>query len=710
MKKYNFLLLLVFVSQLVLAQKKTLTIEDTGNPAFRAKPLAQLAFNFKGDAYTFVEKDNLISVATAGETREAKLSLAKLNEVLKAQNEAEFKGFPGIEWQSENAFLFVNGSKQMSYDFLTSKITTLNTWNENAENIDVATNKNVAYTVKGNLFVQKSGENKIAWQSKEDGYNTVVGESVHRQEFGISKGTFWSPNGNRLAFYRMEQGMVSDYPLADYRLRTAKGHTIKYPMAGEKSHHVTVGIWDAKKNKVKFLETGEPAEQYLTNLTWSPDEKYLYIQVLNRDQNYVKLNCYDVKSGKLVKMLLEEKNDKFVEPLHELSFLPKNPSQFIYQTQKNGFNHLYIYDTDGKEIKQLTAGNWVVLDILGFDAEGKNVYITSTEVSPLEVNAYKVNLETGVRTRLTPATGVHSVSISKDDRFVLDNFSNLKTPLETVLNDINGLKIKTLHKVDNLLENYETGETSFMTLKTEDGKTDLYARMTKPANFDPTKKYPVLHYVYNGPHVQLVQNRWLGGADMFLQFMASQGYVVFTIDGRGSYNRGRDFENAIHRNLGTLEIEDQMVGIDYLRNQPFVDASRMVCFGWSYGGFMTTSMLLKKPEVFKVGVAGGPVIDWNFYEIMYTERYMDTPEQNPDGYKAAALTNYISNLKGKLLVIQGLEDDTVVPQHAYSLVNESIAKGIVFDFYPYPNHPHNVRGKDRVHLYKKIYDYIQRNL
>ena len=710
MKKYNFLLLLVFVSQLVLAQKKTLTIEDTGNPAFRAKPLAQLAFNFKGDAYTFVEKDNLISVATAGETRETKLSLSKLNEVLKAQNEAELKGFPGIEWQSENAFLFVNSSKQMSYDFLTSKITILNTWNENAENIDVATNKNVAYTVKGNLFVQKSGENKVAWQSKEDGYNTVVGESVHRQEFGISKGTFWSPNGNRLAFYRMDQSMVSDYPLADYRLRTAKGRTIKYPMAGEKSHHVTVGIWDAKKNKVKFLETGEPAEQYLTNLTWSPDEKYLYIQVLNRDQNHVKLNCYDVKSGKLVKMLLEEKNDKFVEPLHELSFLPKNPSQFIYQTQKNGFNHLYIYDIDGKEIKQLTAGNWVVLDILGFDAKGKNVYITSTEVSPLEVNAYKVNLETGVRTRLTPATGVHSVSISKDDRFVLDNFSNLKTPLETTLNDINGLKIKTLHKVDNLLENYETCETSFMTLKTEDGKTDLYARMIKPANFDPTKKYPVLHYVYNGPHVQLVQNRWLGGADMFLQFMASQGYVIFTIDGRGSYNRGRDFENAIHRNLGTLEIEDQMVGVDYLKNQPFVDASRMVCFGWSYGGFMTTSMLLKKPNVFKVGIAGGPVIDWKFYEIMYTERYMDTPEQNPDGYKAAALTNHIGNLKGKLLVIQGLEDDTVVPQHAYSLVNESIAKGIVFDFYPYPNHPHNVRGKDRIHLYKKIYDYIQRNL
>ena len=249
-----------------------------------------------------------------------------------------------------------------------------------------------------------------------------------------------------------------------------------------------------------------------------------------------------------------------------------------------------------------------------------------------------------------------------------------------------------------------------MTLKTEDGKTDLFARMIKPANFDPTKKYPVLHYVYNGPHVQLVQNRWLGGADMFLQFMASQGYVVFTIDGRGSYNRGRDFENAIHRNLGTLEIEDQMVGVDYLKNQPFVDASRMVCFGWSYGGFMTTSMLLKKPDVFKVGVAGGPVIDWKFYEIMYTERYMDTPEQNPDGYKAAALTNQIGSLKGKLLVIQGLEDDTVVPQHAYSLVNEAIAKGIVFDFYPYPNHPHNVRGKDRIHLYKKIYDYIQRNL
>lgn len=458
------------------------------------------------------------------------------------------------------------------------------------------------------------------------------------------------------------------------------------------------------------MQTGEPAEQYLTNLTWSPDEKFLYIQVLNRDQNYMKLNCYDVKSGLLTKTLFEEKHDKYVEPQNGLTFLPNNPTQFIFQSQRDGFNHLYLYNTEGQLLKQITKGNWLVNDILGFDADAKNIYITSSEVSPLDVHAFSVNLETGNRTRLTPKDGVHNVQISKNAKYLLDVYSSMDLPYRATVNDANGKEIKELHKVNNLLANYEIGEKTFLTLKTTDGKSDLYARLIKPANFDPTKKYPVLHYVYNGPHVQLVQNRWLGGADMFMEFLASQGYVVFTIDGRGSSNRGLEFENATHRQLGNLEMQDQKIGVEYLKSQPFVDATRMACFGWSYGGFMTTTMLLRQPDLFKIGIAGGPVIDWKYYEIMYTERYMDSPEQNPEGYKTAALTNYVTNLKGKLMIVQGLEDDTVVPQHCYSFVNECIAKGVVIDFFPYPNHPHNVRGKDRVHLYKKIYDYMQRNL
>jgi dipeptidyl-peptidase-4 len=287
----------------------------------------------------------------------------------------------------------------------------------------------------------------------------------------------------------------------------------------------------------------------------------------------------------------------------------------------------------------------------------------------------------------------------------------MTTPLVQQLVDLTkGKSVETLNKVNNLLKDYNTGEKSFLTLKSLDGTTDLYARIIKPADFDAKKKYPVMYYVYGGPHVQLVQNRWLGGADMFMEYMASQGYVVFTLDNRGSEHRGREFEQATFRQLGTVEMDDQRVGINYLKGLSFVDTTRMGCFGWSFGGFMTTSMMMRTPGTFKAGVAGGPVIDWKFYEIMYTERYMDTPEANPEGYKKASLLNYVENLNGKLLIVQGLEDDTVLPQHSATLVNECIAKGVLLDYFPYPNHPHNVRGKDRVHLYKKVEDYFKRNL
>jgi dipeptidyl-peptidase 4 len=706
MKKYQLLCLVLFLVQVLVAQKKVLKIEDTANPALRPKGLTMLQWNATGDAYTFVEKDNLVWVDAASGTKTTKLTLAKFNESLKTISEAEVKNFPNVEWKEANVFTFLSKNKKMQYDITTGAIKTLCTWKEEAENIDFANNGNIAYTVKGNLFIQKKDDNKVVWQSKEDGYNVVVGESVHRQEFGIEKGIFWSPKGNRLAFYRMDQSMVTDYPLADYRERTAKGRNIKYPMAGEKSHHVTIGVWNGKKNKVKYINTGEPAEQYLTNISWSPDEQFLYIQVVNRDQNHAKLNCYDVKTGQLVKTLIEEKHDKYVEPQHGITFLPNTPNQFIHQSQRDGYNHLYLYDTEGRQISQLTKGNWIVTELLGFDADGITFNYTSTEVSPLETHAYKINLSTGEKYKLTKDIGTHSVQIAKNGN-ILDYVSNQKTPLKILFTDMYGRDDRTVYlQSSSLLSEYETGEISLLTLKAADGVTDLHARIIKPANFDPTKKYPVLHYVYNGPHVQLVKNTWLAGADMFMVYMASQGYIVFTIDGRGSANRGRDFENAIHRQCGVAEVEDQMIGVNYVKNLPYADADRMVCFGWSYGGFMTTSLMLKKPDAFKVGIAGGPVIDWKYYEVMYTERYMDTPQQNPEGYKNAALTNFIPNLKGKLMIIQGLEDDTVVPQHCYSFVNECVAKGVVIDFFPYPNHPHNVRGKDRVHLYKKIYDYI----
>lgn len=673
----------------------------------------QLQWRGEMDAYTFVDNNTLIQTDAAN-NRSTVMALSDLNAALKAtENPAELKGFPQMTWEDDKSFTFINHPSLMRYNTETKKAEILNWWNENAEHYEASSSYHVAYVTKGTLWLSSKGAKKPIEVAKGDGHNIVCGMSVHRDEFGISKGTFWSPNGEKLAFYRMDQSMVTDYPMADYRLATAAtSKLIKYPMAGAASHHVTVGIYDVKKKKVKYLETGEPKEQYLTNVTWSPDNNFIYIQVLNRDQNHAKLNMYDAKTGKFVRTILEEKHEKYVEPLHELSFTPFGANQFIYQSQKDGFNHLYLYNNDGTLYKQLTSGNWSVLDILSMSKDGRKIYFSATKESPLENHTYQLNLENYAITKLTNEPGMHNVSISKSGNYVLDSYSNNTTFYKVILNDAMGKKVQNITEQADpfVVNNYDKPEISTFTLKAADGVTDLHARLIKPLNFDPNKKYPVMYYLYGGPHAQMVQNRWMYGADMFMMYMASQGYVVFTIDNRGSGNRGREFEQATFRQLGTAEVADQMQGVNFLKNQPYVDASRMGIFGWSFGGFMTISMMTRQNDVFKAGVAGGPVIDWKFYEVMYTERYMDTPENNKEGYKNASLLPRVTDLKGKLLVIEGLEDGTVVPQHSYAFINECIAKGVLIDFFPYPNHEHNVRGKDRIHLYKKIEDYLKRNL
>lgn len=706
-----FLFLLMSMSAVSLqAQLKTMTIEQTMDRNMYPKSLSQLSLLGEENSYVYVDRaTNSIMIGSPKEDAKTWLSLADLNEKLKAAGGTEQPAFPFISWKDKSRITFSDEKNLWGYDWTKKEAKKLATWSDDAEAQDFAVNGNAAFVVKGNLYVS---DNLVIKQvTKDDGYQTVNGMPAHRSEFGIEKGTFWSPNGSKLAFYHMDQSMVTDYPLAQWGDMPATNKNIKYPMAGSKSHHVTVGIYDVKKGKTIYLQTGEPKEQYLTNITWSPDEKYVYIAIVNRDQNEMKLNRYDANSGKLDKMLFEEKHAKYVEPEHGVYFLPNKNDQFIWYSERDGFQHLYLFQTDGKLVKQLTEGKWMVEEILGFDKKAEHVFITARKESALELHAYKVSLKSGEMNQLTFDKGTHALMLSANSEYLLDSYSNLETPnISQLIETESGKVVKKIFTAVNPFDGYNTPEISLGTIKSTDGTTDLHYRIIKPINFDPNKKYPVMHYVYGGPHVQLVQNRWLGAADLFMMYMASQGFVVFTIDSRGSAGRGLEFENATHRQLGTMELADQMAGIEFLKKQPYVDGEKMAAFGWSFGGFMTTSLMLRHPNTFKVGVAGGPVIDWKFYEIMYTERYMDTPEQNPDGYKTASLLNYVDKLNGKLLIIHGLQDDTVVPQHTAAFVNETVAKGVLIDYLPYPNHPHNVRGKDRVHLYKKVADYIMSNL
>lgn len=720
MKKIAFISLIISAfTQITIAQTKLLTMDDAiikQKTTLAPAKLKQLMWVKGENSYSYVDTKDSIDFLILGKAESANkplktlVSMVEINDGLGNLRFKSLKTFPQIQWKTEDIFTFEAEKNLFAYDLRSKLLTKESTrdFGDNAENIDVANKTNyVAFTLKNNLFVYDGKENLIVTNDANE--NIVNGKSVHREEFGIVKGTFWSESGKLLAFYRMDQTMVTDYPIIDWTVRPAKNNAIKYPMAGDTSHQVTVGVYNVNTGKTVFLKTGEPKEQYLTNIAWSPDEQTIYIAVLNRDQNYMKLNSYNVITGLFEKTLFEEKDDKYVEPMHPLVFVPKHPDQFIWQSERDGYNHLYLYDVTGKLIKQLTKGNWVVTDFAGFDEKGTKAFYSSTAESPITRNFYSLDLKKGKIAKITSGDGTHTVILNNDGSYFIDNFQSTIVPREISICNNKGKKVQTIKQSENPLKDYKLGQMNIFKLKSANGD-DLYCRMFKPVDFDSTKKYPVIVYLYGGPNVQLVNNTWNGRGDMWLQYMAERGFVVFTMDSRGSANRGKVFEQATFQHLGTVEMQDQLLGVTYLKNLKYVDADRMGIMGWSFGGFMTTSIMTRYPELFKAAVAGGPVIDWSYYEIMYTERYMDTPQSNPKGYEESEVLNYVDSLNGKLMLIHGTADNVVVWQHSLMFLKTCVDKGKQVDYFVYPGHEHNVLGKDRVHLFNKITDYFIQNL
>jgi len=578
-----------------------------------------------------------------------------------------------------------------------------------------AQSRAVAFVKGDNLYVcNAQGTHK---QLTKDGSRDIVyGQSVHRDEFGIYKGTFWSNDGQQLAFYRMDQSMVADYPLVDIDTRIATETPVRYPMAGEKSHLVTVGIYHLKTDKTVYLNTGDPTDRYFTNIAWSPDGKLIYLIELNRAQNHYSLDAYDATTGNKTATLYTESSDKYVHPMHAITFLPWDNSRFILQSEKDGYNHLYLFDTSGKQIKQLTTGKWIVIDLMGFNAKTKEAIILSTEASPIQNNLYAVNLQTGARRLLdngkgchantTGEGGSHKIALSSSGQWILDSYTEPTVPRNIDIVNVASAKATRYFTADNPWKGYTVPEYSCGTIKAADGTTDLYYRMVKPTNFDPNKKYPTIIYVYGGPGVRNVEARWHYWSRGWETYMAQKGYLLFILDNRGSSARGLAFEQATFHHLGVEEVKDQMKGVEYLTSLPYVDKDRMGVHGWSFGGFMTTNLITTHPEVFKVGVAGGPVIDWKWYEVMYGERYMGTPQNNPKGYAESSLLPKAKNLKGKLQIITGMNDPVVVPQHCLNFLQECIKVGTQPDFFVYPGEPHNMRGHQSTHLHERISQYF----
>ena len=728
MKKiFNLLAIILMTTSVMMAQdKKSFTLEDLmpgGNNYFNLQPKNIQGLRWWGDLCLQGEIDELQTINPVNGKKGTLITLNEVNDLLAAKKLGKIHHFYNVSMPyAEKWLLLSTRGHRILIDIDKKDVIWSQAINAKAANQDWnQESRSLAFTIGNNLYVTTANGQESQVTNEPDG--VLCGQSVHRDEFGIHKGTFWSPKGNLLAFYRMDQSMVTDYPQVNTSTRIATLEPDKYPMAGMTSHQVTIGVYNPATQKTIYLKAGNPTDRYFTNVSWSPDEKSIYVIELNRDQNHAQLMRYNATTGEQEALLYEEKHPKYVEPQNPITFLPWDETKFIYQSQKDGYNHLYLFDlangmmhpieTEGPNKlfipqQQITKGEWLVQRILGFNEKTKEVIIMSTEISPLQSNAFAVNLKTG-KTRLIGANeGVHRVQLSGSGKYVIDSYSS-----HNVARNIEILPVSGKGKSHNLLtathpmEAYNMPEITLGTIKAADGKTDLYYRLVKPVNFDANKKYPAVIYVYGGPHAQNITDTYNYGVRGWDLYMAQLGYVMLTVDNRGSSNRGLEFENCTHRQLGVEEMKDQMKGVELLKSLNYVDAERIGVHGWSFGGFMTTNLMLTYNDTFKVGVAGGPVIDWKLYEVMYGERYMDTPESNPEGYKNSDLTQRAGDLKGRLQIIIGANDPVCVPQHSIAFLRACINAGTHPDYFIYPGDGHNMAGRDRIHLHERITRYFE---
>ena len=562
-----------------------------------------------------------------------------------------------------------------------------------------------AFVKDWNLFVT-TADGKTHQVSTDGSRELQYGQSVHRDEFGINKGTFWSPKGQLLAFYRMDQTMVTDFPLVDNEPRVATLAPEKYPMAGMTSHKVTIGVYNPSTEQTIYLQAGDPTDRYFTNIAWSPDEKTIYVIEVPRSQDKAELVSYDAATGRRLAVLYTETNARYVEPCNPIVFLPWDSSKFVYQTRRDGYNHLYLFDTTGKELGQLTKGTFEVIEMLGFNETTRSIIFKANADSPICHNIYAVNVKTGKRTRLDNGQGVHHAQLSSGGRYMIDTWNAPNVYRHVDLASTAAPSAVNVWADDKCYEAFNMPQITSGTIKAADGVTDLYYRLVKPVDFDPNKTYPAIVYVYGGPHAHLVDASWNYSARPWEYYMAQRGYVMFVLDSRGSEYRGFEFESCTHRHLGDNEMKDQLEGVKFLKSLPYVDGNRLGVHGWSFGGFMTTNLMCSYPDVFKVGVAGGPVIDWKYYEVMYGERYMDTPQENPEGYESSSLLPKAKNLKGRLQIIVGYNDPTCVLQHSLSFLKACEDAGTQPDYFVYPGEGHNMAGHMQVHLHDRITRYF----
>jgi dipeptidyl-peptidase-4 len=562
-----------------------------------------------------------------------------------------------------------------------------------------------AYILDHQLFLQVGTERK---QISSDGSKDVVyGGPAHRSEFGIHDGLWWSPNGRFLAFYREDLRPVTVYPYVDHTVMPPTAVHGRYPMAGRNNSVVKVGVYDTELHRLVYLQHGSETDIYWTNVTFSPDDQDIYAAIVNRGQDHMQLLRFSPLDGSTQHMLFEERDAQWVEPEHGPIFLDSKPGQFLWFSQRDGYRQLYLYKRDGTLVRQVTKAAFDIQDFAAFTPGCEHALVHASGSDPLQMHLWQVELATSLMSPITSERGWHTSKLNKSGTAAIDNYSSLNLPGRSSVIDIS--TSKPSHTVEVGHKFPELGTQNFFHVNTKD-QTKLHGTVILPPNLDKTKQYPALLNVYGGPHSQLVKDRWLGGSSTWLHYMATQGFVVCTLDNRGTDNRGIDFAQSVHRKLSSLETEDQLLAVQHLHSMPFVDKKRIGVHGWSYGGYMTLNLMLRSPGTFACAAAGAPVTDWAQYETGYTERYMDTPAENPRGYQQASLAPLAKDLRGRLLIIHGTNDQTVMWSHSLALVDAFVKAEQLVDYMPYPMQKHGIRGPGRPHLYRLLTRYFQDHL
>jgi dipeptidyl-peptidase 4 len=620
---------------------------------------------------------------------------------------AEYKWAP-----DGSAILFVGPNALAWYDLKTDKSQTLVSGKQAIADAKISPNgKWVSFVREHNLYavnVADSKEHALTTGGTEEVRKGEL-DWVYPEELAISTAYWWAPDSSAVAFLEMEERKVTKYPMVDFASYSGEAEEERYPVAGGANPVVHVYVVPGSGGKARLMDTGAETDIYIPRVQWLADSKRVAIERLNRKQTQLELLVADAASGKSA-AILTEKDDYWINVSDDLYFL-KNGTGFLWSSERSGYRHLYLYDLSGKQLGQLTKGEWEVTKLEAVDEAKGIAYFSATEKSPLERHLYRVNMDGSGFARITKDEGVHGVNFSPDAGAFADTYSKAGTPPQQLFLRADGSSIAMLNenRVAELAE-YNLSPVEFAKVKSRDG-VELNAWIIKPPNFDPTKKYPVLVYTYGGPGVQVVMNAWSGSTYLWHQLMAQKGFIIFSLDNRGSTGRGHVFEEPIRFHLGVQELADQKDGVAWLKAQPYVDAERMGIWGWSYGGHMTLHLMFEDAEDFKAGFAGGPVTNWHYYDSIYTERYMGLLPENEKNYQESSPVEKAAQLKGKLLIAHGTGDDNVHVANTLAVVDELIARGKYAEVMPFPGRGHGVSDPPaRIVLMNRVTRFFVDNL